>query len=219
MDWVWYLFKFEGRINRAKYWLAGLIIACWTIFLMLLLSVPIGYLFGWPDEPQFDADLFFNLDKILALVDPESLHKLSLPDLGSILVNLIPMPLFLWVLLATSVKRLHDRDKSGWWIVLLFFFPHLIRHFDHQLGHSLLAAWFRVSANMLYFWGVIELYFLPGTPRTNPYGADPLAKVQTRPRSPEVRRRVTTPWDPASEVELIPHIGSPPTGMHVNRGA
>ena len=29
MDWVWYLFRFDGRINRAKYWLAGLIMVCW----------------------------------------------------------------------------------------------------------------------------------------------------------------------------------------------
>ena len=26
MDWTWYLFGFKGRINRAKYWLAGLVI-------------------------------------------------------------------------------------------------------------------------------------------------------------------------------------------------
>ena len=25
MDWTWYLFSFDGRINRAKFWLAGLV--------------------------------------------------------------------------------------------------------------------------------------------------------------------------------------------------
>ncbi len=25
MDWTWYLFGFKGRINRAKYWLAGFV--------------------------------------------------------------------------------------------------------------------------------------------------------------------------------------------------
>jgi uncharacterized membrane protein YhaH (DUF805 family) len=217
MDWVWYLFKFGGRINRAKYWLALLVIGCAMIVLMLLLDLPVGYFFGWPDEPGFDVGFFVNLDKILALADPESFHKLSSPDLGLMLVNVIPVPLFLWVFLAASVKRLHDRDKSGWWIVLLFFLPGLIQHFDAQLGHSILAAWLRMSANMLYLWGVVELFFLRGSPRTNRYGADPLPKVQTRPRSLETRLRTTTPWDLESEIELLPHIGSPPTGMHVNR--
>ena len=27
MDWTWYLFRFEGRINRAKLWLAGLVMS------------------------------------------------------------------------------------------------------------------------------------------------------------------------------------------------
>ena len=26
MDWTWYLFRFDGRINRAKLWLAMLVL-------------------------------------------------------------------------------------------------------------------------------------------------------------------------------------------------
>ena len=36
MDFLWYLFSFDGRINRAKFWLAALIILCWMIFLAIL---------------------------------------------------------------------------------------------------------------------------------------------------------------------------------------
>ena len=212
MDWVWYLFKFEGRINRAKYWLAGLIIVCWTIFLMLLLYAPVGYLFGWP------AKLSLDLDNIFAIVDPNSFQKLSRADVSIIVVNVITMPLFLWVLLATSVKRLHDRDKSGWWIVLFFFLPGLVGRFEDRIGDSILATWLGISAGILYMWGVVELYFLRGSPRTNLYGANPLPKVQNRPRGAKTRLRATTSWDQDSEIELLPHIGSPPTGMHVNRG-
>ncbi len=45
MDWNWFLFRFEGRINRAKYWLAGLIILCWMSFALMLLD-RIGMAFG-----------------------------------------------------------------------------------------------------------------------------------------------------------------------------
>ena len=40
MDWTWYLFGFKGRINRAKYWLAGLIIGCWMLLLATLTTYP-----------------------------------------------------------------------------------------------------------------------------------------------------------------------------------
>ena len=45
MDWTWFLFSFKGRINRAKYWLAVLVILCWMIFALLLLAA-IGAIFG-----------------------------------------------------------------------------------------------------------------------------------------------------------------------------
>ena len=41
MDYVWYLFRFEGRINRARYWLAGFIILCCMMFLIALMAVTI----------------------------------------------------------------------------------------------------------------------------------------------------------------------------------
>src|ERR1700720_98915 len=45
MDWTWFLFSFKGRINRAKYWLAGLIILCLMLFVLTLLA-GIGKAFG-----------------------------------------------------------------------------------------------------------------------------------------------------------------------------
>ena len=45
MDYTWYLFRFDGRINRARCWLALLIVICWMIFLSLVLF-GVAYLFG-----------------------------------------------------------------------------------------------------------------------------------------------------------------------------
>ena len=53
---------------------------------------------------------------------------------------------FLWISLAVAVKRYHDRNKSGWW-VLIGLIP--------LIGP---------------FWQLIELGFLPGTPSANRYG-------------------------------------------------
>ena len=38
MDYARFLFSFKGRINRAKYWLATLIILCWMIFVLEVLA-------------------------------------------------------------------------------------------------------------------------------------------------------------------------------------
>lgn len=62
------------------------------------------------------------------------------------LFALIATVLFCWIGLAVSVKRYHDRDKTGWWV--LFFFVPIIGP----------------------LWTLFQLGFLPGTPGTNRYG-------------------------------------------------
>ena len=52
--------------------------------------------------------------------------------------------------LAVAIKRYHDRDKSGWWILIL------------------------LIPIVEFIWYVVELGFLPGTPGPNRYGPDPL---------------------------------------------
>ena len=47
MDYAWFPFSLEGRINRAKMWLATLIILCWMIFLGGLIAA-VDSLFGGP---------------------------------------------------------------------------------------------------------------------------------------------------------------------------
>ncbi len=55
----------------------------------------------------------------------------------------------LWAQAALSVKRAHDRDKSGWFVLVLLI-------------------------PLVQIWPVIELWFLRGTTGDNQYGPDPL---------------------------------------------
>ncbi|MDF3061843.1 MAG: hypothetical protein K0S06_1952 [Microvirga sp.] len=66
------------------------------------------------------------------------------------LIQLVIGLAFLVPSLAVAVKRFHDRDKSGWW-VLIIFIP--------LIG---------------FIWYLVELGFLPGTPGPNRFGPDPL---------------------------------------------
>jgi uncharacterized membrane protein YhaH (DUF805 family) len=69
---------------------------------------------------------------------------------ADLLLNL----LLVWPALAVSVKRWHDRDKSGWW-VLLNLVP--------------VVGW---------LWALIDNGFLRGTAGPNRFGEDPLAADQ-----------------------------------------
>jgi uncharacterized membrane protein YhaH (DUF805 family) len=208
-----YLFGFEGRINRARYWLAGLIVLGLMIFLMLLAFVPVNILFGTEK-----LNVHFSLDKVFAVFDPRSYRGLSRSDLGSIMIRMIVMPPVLWMFLATAVKRLHDRDRSGWWLLVFFVLPGLSGHFADRLPDSYWVLFVVWPIPACYLWGVVELYFLPGTRSINRFGPSPLGKQQTRPRSATTRLRAATAWEQKSEIELAPHVGSPRPGMHVKPG-
>ncbi len=231
MDWVWFLFSFEGRINRAKYWLAGLVLLCWMIFLVFLFVV-LSAAYG--DFRSFGLDMglasfhatldgpksfHLGVNDIFALVDPATWRALPRTDIAAALAHVVATPLFLWVFLATSVKRLHDRDKSGWWMVPFFALPGLYKQFEDRLPDSYILLPVAVAMFALITWAFVELYCLKGTRWSNLFGPNPLGKQQARPRSAASRLRATTAYDRTSEIELIPVIGSPPPSMRVKRGA
>lgn len=66
-------------------------------------------------------------------------------------LGIILLLLLIWPAYALTVKRFHDRGKSGWW-VLMWFVP--------IIGH---------------LWILIECGFLPGDKGPNEYGPDPLS--------------------------------------------
>jgi len=204
MDYAWFLFSFEGRINRAKFLWAGLIILSWMIILgMLMLAV--HHVFGGPKS------FYFGARDIFRLVDPESYRSLSSANLVPLFIKTIGMPLFAWVYLATSIKRLHDRDKSGWWMVPFLVVPGLHDQFADRLGDSYAADLLGIVAGVLALWGFIEMLFLKGTCGTNRFGPDPLAPVE--PSAPVASR-----WDQQSELEFVPHSTGPAPGPHGKRG-
>jgi uncharacterized membrane protein YhaH (DUF805 family) len=69
------------------------------------------------------------------------------PQTADLIVNL----LLVWPALAVSVKRWHDRDKAGWWVLL-----------------NLLPV-------IGWLWALVDNGFLRGTTGPNRFGDDPLS--------------------------------------------
>jgi uncharacterized membrane protein YhaH (DUF805 family) len=199
MDWTWYLFSFEGRINRAKMWLALLVIMCWMIFFGLVI-VAIGSLFGAAKSFSYGVSDFF------LIFDPATYRALSKADLVPLFGKLIGTPLFGWVYFATSIKRLHDRDKSGWWMVPFLVAPVLYDHLTERFDLSYAALPLGLVAFVFMIWGFVEMYCLKGSRKTNRFGSNPLQPIDTKPH-----------WEQQSEIEMVPHKAGPPPVWYVKR--
>ena len=90
-----------------------------------------------------------------------------------VMVVLVFIPWLMWGF-AIHTERLHDRDKSAWWLLVFYVVPGL-------LGHFAKAAWFAGGAGMvlhyvlalaslaLTIWGCDEIGCLRGTAGPNKY--------------------------------------------------
>ena len=78
-----------------------------------------------------------------------------------------------WVGLAISAKRLHDRDKSAWWLLLFYAVPLVLSAASSPIGDS--AFFLDLAGLAIIIWAFVELGCLRGTMGPNHYGPDPLA--------------------------------------------
>ena len=83
--------------------------------------------------------------------------------------------LVVWVSsVAIAIKRLHDRGKSGWWVLVFIFAPGLLQGIGTRLGDPVSLMVLGVASLAISIWALVELGFLRGTPGDNAYGPDPL---------------------------------------------
>jgi uncharacterized membrane protein YhaH (DUF805 family) len=138
----WLLFSFQGRINRAKYWLAILI-----FFIIGIVAGIVGFVSG---------------------------HNLGFQIFNAV----VEIALFISGL-AVGAKRLHDHEKSAWWLLLFSFAPALFIILGVVLrissGSWAAMAVFAIAAFAIGIWSFVLLGCLRGTVGPNDYGPDPVA--------------------------------------------
>lgn len=125
---------FQGRTRRKEYWL-------WQLFLFLLFVALTAWLFG-KAGPIPDGATPEEISAIL-----EAAPGTGLP---AGLIAIASLGLFL-PSLAVTVRRLHDTDRTGWWVLL----------------------------NLIPFGGLVLLvfYLLDGTAGPNGHGPDPKGRT------------------------------------------
>ena len=118
----------------------------------------------------------------------------------------------IWINTATTVKRLHDRNRSGWWAAAVFVISRLSYVYyglffglyfgvDISIAREMLLVLFAVALSLLQTWVVIELFFLIGTDGPNRFGADPTRNL---PNSPIASRA-----EPAGVPDFLSPVRSP----------
>jgi uncharacterized membrane protein YhaH (DUF805 family) len=85
--------------------------------------------------------------------------------------------LVVWMTSAVTVKRLHDRNRSGWWYLLYGIVPpgcFLLAISANSEGDFEAASIFYVLSVVALFWVVIELGLMRGTRGDNRFGSEPV---------------------------------------------
>lgn len=157
MDWKYLLLRFDGRISRQPYWIG--IIA--LVAAQFVLTAGLLAAFGFP---------------ISGYWEPRA-------PLSAIAIRYAVTLALTWPILAVMIKRLHDRNRTGWWAGLLnglglLFDPAEaagLAGTEQEPGIAVLVL--ALPALLLAVWLFVELGFLKGTQGPNRHGADPLGAV------------------------------------------
>lgn len=180
-----YLFSFSGRVNRAKQW--GLLIV------LLINGIIVSFLFG----------SMIGFAAMIAAAQGKTSFGAVFSTPQAHLFGLLVCALYLvgsYITLAVSAKRLHDRNKSAWWLLVfyalplllqipaLLFMPAMLAHFSAVMEavrqhaepplppvEPPFVVITRGVATLVGLWAFVELYCLRGSVGDNRFGSDPLA--------------------------------------------
>jgi uncharacterized membrane protein YhaH (DUF805 family) len=90
-----------------------------------------------------------------------------------------------WICLALTIRRLHDRGRSGWWALAYYVIPQLFYHAAGVIGGNAGVALLSIYV-LAAFAILIDLGFLKGTAGPNLYGSDPTETTPALPAASQV---------------------------------
>ena len=164
--------SFEGRINRAKWWLGFVVLLVFSIVVYFILGMFMG-------------------GSMISRLDPTSMSPDAMASVyrSFAIVQAIMLVIIAYPATALMKKRINDRDRPDW-LVYVFWAPTVVSLILSLtgLGYTMTdfggvsmpapsgLAWIVNLAGLaIGIWALIELGILKGTEGTNQHGPDPLA--------------------------------------------
>jgi uncharacterized membrane protein YhaH (DUF805 family) len=166
------LFGLEGRLSRAHWWRATMLVSTIALTVMTASVLFLGdYLDRHPEIVQNMNNRDWLNSAEAKPVAAEIARWMFIPG--------IVFCVALWNLLALGVKRLHDRGLSGW-LILLVIAPFFALGLAPGLAAQAAIGEGAVNFLGLLFlasliWGFLQFGILQGETGPNRYGPDPLA--------------------------------------------
>ena len=155
------LFSFKGRANRLDFWLVSfglmIVLMLFNLFAGMVLSAILG---GISPEATVWAQMIFGVVLVL---------------------------LFVWPIMAVSVRRAHDRGASGKWFVGFYLASTAINLWSMSLDargvameapESIITGLLSLLFLGWWLYFIVTLGFLPGKPGPNAYGPPANGKIE-----------------------------------------
>ena len=154
------LFRFSGRASRKTFWLTLLLL----IAISFAMSIVLGVFAGVGAE-------------VLGGAEPSVTAALFGGGLVGIVMIVVYVAIFV-ISLAISVRRLHDLDRSAWFLVGYYLITIVLSAVAYATmtsgpGDSILSAVAGIIQFVLAIAFLIYLGFIRGTEGPNRFGPDP----------------------------------------------
>lgn len=139
----------EGRNSRMKWWLTGMALGMSFYILMAWYLVSTG---------------------IVQHIKDNDTAALAVDGLGLVCLLGFMTIATTWISIINDIRRLHDLNKSGWWM-LVYYLPTVLAMAMYLTSGN--NAWTIYSYFLPFLagsWRLIELGFMPGDPGANDFG-------------------------------------------------
>lgn len=147
------LFPFRGRIGRRQYWISTLLYSLiWVLGAVILITL---------------AALNYN---------PPDDTITNITIVGFVLLGIAMTVLVVVVvtgLASIGVRRLHDRGKTGYWLLLYYLLPSMM---SKNAGLDTVGLIFWLVTLGILIWAIVDLGLLRGEAGSNAFGPNPLSK-------------------------------------------
>jgi uncharacterized membrane protein YhaH (DUF805 family) len=156
------LFSFQGRIRRLHWWVASLAVGAVSGIATAILE------FAAKSSGVSVVDL-----------DTQQFEPTGVFSIAVLAVSLVNS----WINFALCIKRLHDRDRTGWWLVvqaLVVVLAAVMVIIAMAVQAEQVSIWYvlagatGLAALIISIWLFVEIGFLRGTRGPNRFGPDPL---------------------------------------------